>query len=50
MTDECGVHLDCTDCSFSGVVDAEAAQLPADVVRAHGRRFNHKVALESLDE
>lgn len=50
MTDEHAVHLDCTDCSFSGVVDAEAEQLPADVVRAHGRRFNHMVALQSLDE
>ena len=40
----------CEDCHFSATIRDDDEQLPADVVREHGRETGHKLSVEFPEE
>ena len=47
--DETIIRVQCKDCSFERVVDADADPRPADVVIEHGERTGHTLAVSRIE-
>ena len=43
------MKVECTECRFSKVVAPED-ELPADVVKKHGKRTGHKLRVSPIEE
>lgn len=50
MTDRDPMRVDCTECPFTRIVHNDEDELPADVVRQHGRETGHVLELVSVEE
>lgn len=42
--------VECTECLFREVVPTDGAELPADIMRAHGRETGHQLEVSRIDE